>query len=86
VPIPFIPPCNPTSAKTVPTVDAWLHEAKLDGYRLRMVKEGRSVRLFSRRGTSGRRGCPVWSTSSPASLRVNVHRCRVVLARRRRRS
>ena len=66
--LPLIPPCNPTSAKTVPTADAWLQGAKLDGYRLQMVKGGRSVRLFSRRGTRGLRGCPVWSTSSPASL------------------
>ena len=30
--------------------DAWLHEPKLDGYRLQIVKEGRGVRLYSRRG------------------------------------
>jgi hypothetical protein len=26
-----------SQAETVPTVDAWLHEARLDGYRLQMV-------------------------------------------------
>ena len=35
----FVPPCNPTSAKTVPAGDAWLHEPKLDGYRLQVIKE-----------------------------------------------
>ena len=35
----FIPPCNPTTTKTVPTGDAWLHEPKLDGYRLQVIKE-----------------------------------------------
>jgi bifunctional non-homologous end joining protein LigD len=37
-------------AKVVPAGDAWLHEPKLDGYRLQVIKEGRTVRLFSRRG------------------------------------
>jgi len=27
--------------------DAWLHEPKLDGYWLQVIKEGRKVRLFS---------------------------------------
>ena len=30
----FIPPCSPIRAKTVPAGDAWLHEPKLDGYRV----------------------------------------------------
>jgi hypothetical protein len=46
----FIRPCSPTTAKTVPAGDAWLHEPKLDGYRIQVIKEGRRVRLFSRRG------------------------------------
>jgi bifunctional non-homologous end joining protein LigD len=46
----FIQPCRPISAKTVPTGDAWLHEPKLDGYRLQIVKSGRAVRLYSRNG------------------------------------
>jgi ATP-dependent DNA ligase len=40
----FIRPCNPTRA-TSPGGDAWLHEPKLDGYRLQIVKSGRAVRL-----------------------------------------
>ena len=46
----FIRPCNPTTAKTVPVGDPWLHEPKLDGYRLQVVKEGHQVRIYSRRG------------------------------------
>ena len=46
----FIPPCNPVPATNVPTGDAWQHEPKLDGYRLQVAKEGRAVRLYSRRG------------------------------------
>lgn len=36
--------------KVPPSGDAWLHEPKLDGYRLQIIKEGRQVRLYSRRG------------------------------------
>jgi bifunctional non-homologous end joining protein LigD len=46
----FIPPCNPIRAREPPAGDAWLHEAKLDGYRLQVVKRGRQVSLYSRRG------------------------------------
>jgi ATP-dependent DNA ligase len=52
-PLRFIAPCNPTTAKTVPTGDAWLHEPKLDGYRLQVIKEGRHVRLYSKGGYDG---------------------------------
>jgi bifunctional non-homologous end joining protein LigD len=37
-------------AKRVPTGPEWLHEPKLDGYRLQVAKEGATVRLYSRRG------------------------------------
>jgi bifunctional non-homologous end joining protein LigD len=34
----------------VPPGDGWLHEPKLDGYRLQVIKDGRLVRLYSRSG------------------------------------
>jgi len=43
----------------VPAGDAWLHEPKLDRYRLQVIKEGRQVRLYSRRGND-------WSGRLPA--------------------
>jgi ATP dependent DNA ligase domain len=46
----FIPPCSPVTATMVPADDAWLHEPKLDGYRLQLAKHGRTVCLYSRRG------------------------------------
>jgi bifunctional non-homologous end joining protein LigD len=46
----FVPPCSPSAARTVPAGDAWLHEPKLDGYRLQIAKEGRTVRLYSKAG------------------------------------
>jgi ATP-dependent DNA ligase len=46
----FIQPCSPVTAQSVPAGDAWLYEPKLDSYRLQVLREGRTVRLFSRRG------------------------------------
>jgi len=46
----FIQPCSPILAKTVPAGDGWLHEPKLDGYRLQVHKDGDTVRLYGRRG------------------------------------
>lgn len=33
-----------------PTGDSWLHEIKIDGWRCQLVKEGRRIHFFSRRG------------------------------------
>jgi len=38
------------TAKCVPAGDGWIHEPKLDGYRLQVVKDAATVRLYSRRG------------------------------------
>jgi ATP dependent DNA ligase domain len=46
----FIPPCSPVPAKAVPKGDGWLHEVKLDGYRVQAHKLGARVVLFSRNG------------------------------------
>jgi bifunctional non-homologous end joining protein LigD len=46
----FIKPCSPIAARTPPAGEGWLHEPKLDGYRLQVVKDGRQVRLYSRSG------------------------------------
>jgi bifunctional non-homologous end joining protein LigD len=46
----FIRPCSPIRVAKPPAGDVWLHEPKLDGYRLQIVKSGRAVRLYSRNG------------------------------------
>ena len=38
----------PTNAANVPDRPNWLHEAKYDGYRLRLEREGARVRLITR--------------------------------------
>jgi len=42
--------CLPTVSKAVPDGPDWLHEIKYDGYRMMLVREGKSVRLFTRGG------------------------------------
>lgn len=42
--------CKPVNAKTVPTGDDWIHEIKYDGYRGRIVRDSKDVRLLSKRG------------------------------------
>jgi len=34
----FVEPCIPTAAKSLPTAPGWLHEPKLDGWRIQVVK------------------------------------------------
>ena len=48
--LPFIEPCRPRPVSRLPTGDAWLHEPKLDGWRLQAVKHGKDVALYSRHG------------------------------------
>src|SRR5215472_15144270 len=40
--------CLPTGATSVPVHPVWLHEVKYDGYRLRLEREGKCVRLITR--------------------------------------
>ncbi|AHY50535.1 putative arylsulfatase [Bradyrhizobium japonicum SEMIA 5079] len=42
--------CLPTAAKVVPAGPDWIHEIKYDGYRLRVERHGKTVRLFTRNG------------------------------------
>jgi len=55
----FVPPCSPTTASKPPTGERWTHELKWDGYRFQVVKIGREVRLFSRKGAD-------WTERMPA--------------------
>jgi ATP-dependent DNA ligase len=42
--------CVPTRSTIVPSGSDWLHEIKYDGYRLRLERDGRGVRLMTRGG------------------------------------
>jgi hypothetical protein len=66
----FIQPCSPVTAKSVATGDAWLHEPKLDGYRLQVAKDGSMLRLYSRRDWNKRLAALVASPARGADYRV----------------
>lgn len=71
--IAFFPPCIPKSTRMIPTEDRWGHEPKLDGLRLQVVKDRRSVPLFTRRGADWTRRLRSLSdalTSIPASTAI----------------
>ena len=44
--------CIPTKATIVPTGPDWLHEIKYDGYRLRLERDSKGVRLMTRGATA----------------------------------
>ena len=46
----FISPLTPSAAVRPPQGDDWLHEPKWDGFRFQVIKDGSSVRLYSRHG------------------------------------
>jgi bifunctional non-homologous end joining protein LigD len=46
----FVEPCIPTLGAKPPSGLDWVHEIKHDGYRLIVRRDGKAVRLFTRRG------------------------------------
>jgi bifunctional non-homologous end joining protein LigD len=46
----FIEPCLPSAVPKPPAGDGWIHEIKLDGFRLLARRDGDGVRLLTRRG------------------------------------
>jgi bifunctional non-homologous end joining protein LigD len=46
----FIPPCLPMTAPAAPSGDRWLHEIKLDGFRVIARNDGARVKLYGRSG------------------------------------
>jgi bifunctional non-homologous end joining protein LigD len=46
----FVPPQLATQASTPPNTKGWLHELKLDGYRIQARKHGATVQLLTRTG------------------------------------
>jgi bifunctional non-homologous end joining protein LigD len=54
----FIQPCLPSPAPNPPSGDGWVHEIKLDGFRLLARRDAAGVRLLTRRGID-------WTTRYP---------------------
>jgi len=62
----FVQPQLPTLVDHPPAGDGWLHELKLDGYRLIAVKSDHDVRLLTRGGNE-------WADRSPAVAEAIGH-------------
>lgn len=41
--------CKPVNAKSVPTGPNWIHEVQYDGYNRRIVRDGKDVKLLSKK-------------------------------------
>jgi bifunctional non-homologous end joining protein LigD len=69
LPVGFVKPCLPSVRATAPRGQEWLHEIKHDGYRLVVRRDGKRVRVFTRRGFEWTGRFP-WIEDALHSLRV----------------
>ncbi|WP_315729839.1 RNA ligase family protein [Bradyrhizobium sp. SZCCHNRI2010] len=60
--------CRPPARKVVPAGDDWIHEVKYDGYRGRVVRDGKDVKVLSRTGLDWTWRFP-WIVEAALSLR-----------------
>jgi bifunctional non-homologous end joining protein LigD len=51
-PLPFIPPCQPSTRVSVPSGSRWLHEVKFDGYRVQLHRSDDSSCIYSKTGAA----------------------------------
>src|SRR5215210_9003544 len=70
LPAGFIEPCLATERTKAPSGSEWIHEIKHDGYRLIARREGKRVRLFTRRGYDWSDRFP-WIGSALSSLKIS---------------
>jgi hypothetical protein len=72
----FIAPCLPSPAERPPSGQGWLHEIKLDGFRLMARRDAAGVRLLTRNGID-------WSTRYPSiAISRQQSRLPIMLTRR----
>jgi bifunctional non-homologous end joining protein LigD len=68
----FIEPCLPSTAAKPPNGDNWIHEIKLDGYRLMARRDAGGIRLLTRNGHTWTAKFPVIAA---AVNRLKVRSC-----------
>ncbi len=68
----FIPPQLALEATSTPNTDDWIHELKLDGYRIQARKAGKQVQLLTRKGIDWTHRMP---TVAKAVAALPVHDC-----------
>jgi bifunctional non-homologous end joining protein LigD len=72
LPIISLEPCLPSFAKTPPTGPEWIHEIKHDGFRVIARRDGKKVRLISRKGKDLTYRFPL---AAAAVAELPVHSC-----------
>ena len=77
----FVTPAAPVLAKAPPKGECWVHEAKWDGYRCQVVKDGKTVRLFSKTGTDWTKRLPSMVEAMASLPARRGDGCRAVLQR-----
>src|SRR5215471_21334955 len=65
----FIEPCLPSPAERPPSGPGWLHEIKLDGFRLMAQRDAAGVRLLTRNGLDRSRRYVFWRKKLPCRPR-----------------
>jgi bifunctional non-homologous end joining protein LigD len=75
LPVVSIEPCLPSLAKTPPTGPDWIHEIKHDGFRVMARRDGKKVRLISRKGKDLTYRFPL---AVQAVAALPVHSCVVI--------
>src|SRR5262245_25967063 len=66
----FIEPCLPSPADRPPTGPGWIHEIKLDGFRMMVRRDAADVRLLTRNGID-------WSARFPLIFEARSEERRV---------
>jgi bifunctional non-homologous end joining protein LigD len=66
----FVAPCIPSLAHKPPSGPDWVHEIKHDGYRLIVRRDGKVVRLFTRRGHDWTDRYPAIAAAAATKLRA----------------
>jgi ATP-dependent DNA ligase len=68
----FIPPAIPRLRPSPPSGKEWLHEVKLEGFRVQIHKHGQAVTIYSKNGSDFTRRFP---TITAAVLALPVRSC-----------
>jgi bifunctional non-homologous end joining protein LigD len=61
--------CKPVAKKVVPAGPDWIHEVKYDGYRGRVVRDGKDVKILSKSGLDWTWRFP-WIAETAAKIRT----------------
>jgi ATP-dependent DNA ligase len=81
----FVEPCLPSLADKPPSGGDWIHEIKLDGYRLLAIRDLAGVLLYTRRGNNWTSRFPLAAAGSSFKelIQIEVERMRTAVSKGR---